>query len=88
MPKFMSTHSVPPGAVQRQQIDQMAEAARTDPVIQPYKSFLNLSEGKIMCVMEAPDKEALASWFQKMQMPCDTIVQVELEGECGKVDQA
>ncbi|MHA3772376.1 nickel-binding protein [Verrucomicrobiota bacterium sgz303538] len=87
MPKFMSSHSVPPGAIQRDQVNQMADAARTDPVIRPYRSFLNLSEGKIMCVMEAPDKETLAAWFQKMQMPCDQIMPVELEGEFGKVSE-
>lgn len=87
MPKFMSSHSVPPGAIQRDQVNQMADAARTDPAIRPYRSFLNLSQGKIMCVMEAPDKETLAAWFQKMQMPFDQIVPVELEGEFGKVDE-
>lgn len=84
----MSSHSVPPGALQRDQVNQMAEAARIDPVIRPYRSFLNLSEGKIMCVMEAPDKATLAAWFQKMQMPCDGIVPVELEGERGTINEA
>ena len=50
--------------------------------------FLNLSEGKVFCVMEAPSKDALASWFQKMQMPCDFIIPVELEGERGTVKDA
>ena len=38
--------------------------------------------------MEAPNKEALAAWFQKMQMPCDDITPVELEGEQGVVREA
>jgi len=38
--------------------------------------------------MEAPNKEALASWFTKMKMPCDYITPVELEGERGTVKNA
>jgi hypothetical protein len=85
MAKFMSTHTLPPGAMKREQVNQLAEAAKSDPVIKPYRSFCNLSEGKIMCVMEAPNKQALADWFKKMSVPCDNISPVELEGDRGSV---
>jgi hypothetical protein len=88
MPKFMSSHSVPPGAVSREQINQMAQAAQNDGTVRPYRSYLNLSEGKLFCVMEAPDQQALTKWFEKMQMPCDGITRVELEGECGAITEA
>ena len=88
MPKFMSSHTMPAGALKREQVDQMARAAQGDPVVRPYRSFLNLSEGKVFCVMEAPSKETLAAWFQKMQMPCDYLTPVELEGERGVVKEA
>jgi hypothetical protein len=83
MPKFMSSHTVPAGTLTREQINQIAQAAQNDPMVQPYRSFLNLSEGKIVCIMQAPDERALATWFQKMQMPCDSITAVELEGDLG-----
>ncbi len=85
MPKFMSSHTMPAGALKREQIDQMAKAAQSDPVVKPYRSFLNLAEGKVFCVMEAPSKDALTAWFSKMQMPCDYVTPVELEGDCGVV---
>jgi hypothetical protein len=88
MPKYLSSHTVPAGALKREQINQMAQAAQNDPAVRPYRSFLNLSEGKVVCVMEAPDKETLAGWFRKMQMPCDYITPVELEGERGVVQEA
>ena len=88
MPKFMSSHSMPAQAMQRAQVDQLAQAAQDDKTIRPYRSFLNLSEGKVFCVMEAPDKQALADWFKKMKMPCDYITPVELEGDRGKVSNA
>ena len=65
MPKFMSSHTVPPGMMKREQVDQMAAAAQSDATVKPYRSFCNLSEGKIFCVMEAPNKQALAAWFEK-----------------------
>jgi hypothetical protein len=88
MLKFMSCHTMPAGALKREQVEQMARAAQSDATVRPYRSFLNLSEGKVCCVMEAPSKEALAAWFQKMQMPCDYITPVELEGERGVVKEA
>jgi hypothetical protein len=88
MPKFMSNHTLPPGAMTREQVNQLAEAAKKDPVINPYRSFCNLTEGKIVCVMEAPNKQALEVWFKKMQVPCDGITPVELEGERGTVGNA
>jgi hypothetical protein len=88
MPKFMSSHTLPPGAMKRDQVDGLAAAAKNDPVIKPYRSFCNLSEGKIFCVMEAPDKKALEAWYAKMNVPCDGITAVELEGERGTVANA
>jgi hypothetical protein len=71
--------------MKREQVNQLAEAAKNDPVIKPYRSFCNLAEGKIMCVMETPDQKSLAAWFKKRKVPCDNITAVELEGERGVV---
>jgi hypothetical protein len=38
--------------------------------------------------MEAAKKEDVATWFKKMQMPYDTITQVELEGDRGAIRAA
>jgi hypothetical protein len=83
----MSSHTMPAGAMQREQVNQLAQAASQEKEIRPYRSYLNLSEGKVFCVMDAPHKEALAAWFQKMKMPCDYITPVELEGERGEIKQ-
>jgi hypothetical protein len=88
MAKFMSAHTMPAGAMKREQVDQMAQAAQNDGTVKPYRSFLNLAEGKVFCVMEAPSKESLAAWFKKMNMPCDYITAVELEGDRGTVKNA
>jgi len=87
MPKFMGIHTLPPGGFTREQVNQFAQAAQQDPVVRGYRSFGNLSEGKIVCVFEAPSKEALAAWFQKMRMPYDTITRLELEGDRGAIEE-
>jgi hypothetical protein len=88
MPKFMGIHSLPPGGFTREQVTQLAEAGQQDPVVRGYRSFVNLSEGKAVCIMEAPNQEAVAAWFQKMGLPTESITQVELEGECGVIQDA
>ena len=85
MAKFMSTHTVPAGKFSPDQIRQLAQAAQNDPTVKGYRSFANLAEGKVLCVMEAPGKEAVAAWFTKMGLPYDAITKVELEGERGNI---
>jgi hypothetical protein len=85
MPKFMGIHTLPPGGMTRQQIDQMAQATQRDSVVKGYRSFCSLAEGKAVCILEAPDMQAVADWFQKMEMPTDSVTAVELEGERGTI---
>ncbi len=85
MPKFMCSHTMPPGKFTADQVRELQQATQKDPTVKGYRSFINLAEGKAMCVLEASNKEAIASWFKKMEMPFDSIVEVELEGERGTV---
>jgi len=87
MAKFMCMHTVPPGQITREQADQIAEASQKDPTVKGYRSFLNLTEGKLVCVWEAPDAHVIAAWFDKMKVPYDAIIPVELEGEHGKLTE-
>jgi len=48
----------------------------------------NLAEGKAVCILEAPAKQATADWFQKMGMPTESVTAVELEGERGTIKEA
>ncbi|HHT9126818.1 MAG TPA: DUF4242 domain-containing protein [Candidatus Brocadiia bacterium] len=88
MPKFISEHTFPPGGFTREQVNQFAQASQQDPVVRGYRSFVNLSEGKAFCILEAANKEAVAAWFQKMGMPYGSITQLELEGERGVIKKA
>jgi hypothetical protein len=88
MAKFMCTHTIPPGKFSASQIQQFAQAAQQDPAVKGYRSFANLAEGKVVCVMEAQSKDAVSAWFAKMGMPFDTITKVELEGDRGTIQAA
>lgn len=83
----MSIHTLSPEGFTREQLNQFSQAAQQDPTVKGYRSFSNLSEGKVVCILEAPDKEALAAWFQKMELPYDSITQVELEGDLGTIEE-
>jgi hypothetical protein len=88
MSKFMATHNVGPGAITREQVCEIADAAQHDDHVKGYRSFVNLSEGKALCVLEADSRDALAAWFEKMGLPYDEIALVELEGEGGEIHDA
>jgi hypothetical protein len=85
MQKYMATHRFPPGGFTRDQVCQFADAAQHDADVRGYRSFVNLSEGRALCVLEANSSEAVAAWFEKMGMPYEDIVPVELEGERGVI---
>ncbi len=88
VPKFMGIHTLPPGHFSRQQVEQMARSAQEDSVVKGYRSFCSLAEGKAVCILEAPDKQAAADWFQKMRMPTDSVTELELERERGAINEA
>ena len=86
MAKFMCTHTVK--GFTREQYSQVAAASQQDSTVKGLESYANLTEGKIYCVWQAPQREAIAAWFQKMNVPYDSITQIELEGTNGTVRTA
>lgn len=81
MPKFMAIHTLPPKTLTIDQVRAFSRAAQEDKVVKGRRSFGNLAEGKVVCILEAPTKEALASFFKNKGMPVDLITQVEFEGD-------
>jgi hypothetical protein len=81
--KFLVTHPLPPGAT-RSDIEKLAASVQKDPEIRGYRSFLNLTEGRGACILEAPSKTRLAEWLRKNNMTFDLITEVELEGYRGE----
>lgn len=88
MAKFMSSHQLPPDGFSRDQVCQLGNAATQAAGVKPYRSFLNLTEGKAFCVLEAETSDQVATWFKQVGMPFDAITPVELEGEAGTIRDA
>lgn len=88
MTKFICTHTLPPGGFAADQLRQLAAMAQQETTVKGYRSFVNLSVGKAVCVMQAATKEAVAAWFTKVGMPFDDITPLEFEGECGNIQPA
>jgi hypothetical protein len=86
MHKFFCTHTLPPGALTPEQICQVSEASQNETDVKGYRSFFNLTKGKVWCVLEAKDRESIVAWFKKMEIPYDSIDLVEFEGERGTIE--
>jgi hypothetical protein len=86
MHKFICTHTLPPGALTPEQICQVSEAAQHETNVKGYRSFFNLTKGKVWCVLEAKDRDSIVAWFKKMEIPYDSIDLVEMEGERGTIE--
>ena len=85
MPKFLCLHTIPPNSVSPQQLNEIAQAGQRDAVIRGYRSFINLSEGKVACILEGPTRQSCADWFDKMGLGYDSICEVEYEGDRGNM---
>jgi hypothetical protein len=86
MAKFICTHTMK--GITRDQFCQVAAASQQDPTVKGLQSFANLTEGKIYCIWQAPEPQAIAAWFKKMNVPYDSITKIELEGAGGTVQAA
>lgn len=82
--RFLVIHSLPAGLT-RNDIEGLQKSSQMDPEIKGYRSFLNLSEARGVCVFDAPSKERLGDWLTKNNMAYDSITQVELEGYLGEI---
>ena len=83
--RFMCTHTLPPHAVTIDQARELAKMAQSDPNVRGYRSFMNLSAGKVLCIMEAKNEKAITDWFKKMNLPYDSVTPVEYEGDRGTI---
>jgi hypothetical protein len=88
MPKFMTIHTFPAGGLTPERIEEIAAAGQRDSRVRGYRSFHSLSEGRIVWLLDAPDKEAVIAWCAAQELPLDGITALELEGHVGIIRQA
>jgi hypothetical protein len=61
MRKYMCAHTFPSGAYTYDQVCQLGEASQHETDVRGYRSFLNLTAGKVWCVFEAERPEAVVA---------------------------
>jgi len=85
MARFICTHTLPPGVMKEHIMSMFADAAQHCKTVRGYRSFMNLTEGTLFFVVDADDADTVRAWFDEMRMPTEEIVQVELEGDRGRL---
>jgi molybdopterin-binding protein len=81
----MTIHNLPPGGISPERIAEIAHIGQTDPTVRGYRSFHSLSEGRIVWLLEAPDKATVAVWCERVGLPLDAITELEMEGHRGVI---
>jgi hypothetical protein len=87
MPRYMAIHTFPKGSLTYEDVTRVADASQRDEKVKGYRSFINTTEGRAVCILDAPDKESLEKWFRTMNLPTDVVCEVEVEGEGGKMKE-
>jgi hypothetical protein len=85
MLRFLSVHTFTPGEFTPERIEEIAALGQSDSVVRGYRSFHSPAEGQIVWILEAPDKEAIYSFCQRVGLPVDAVTQLELEGHVGVI---
>lgn len=78
--KLMVVHTMEPNSPFKEAAAVQRETQK-DPAIRGLQSFLNLTEGKAVCIYDAPDRKALAEWLRQKKIPFDSICPIEYEGK-------
>ncbi len=83
MPFYLTVHTLPPGSLNENRIQEIAYLGQIDPVVRGYRSFHSLLEGRIVWLLEAPSKAAVIAWCARVGLPVDGVTQLEIEGHRG-----
>ena len=81
----MSIHTLPPGAFTPERIEEIARLGQIDPHVRGYRSFHSLAEGRIVWMLNAPNKEAVEDWCRRVGLPLDGVTALEMEGFVGTI---
>jgi hydrogenase maturation factor len=72
-----------PAGMTIEDLRRVSEQSQNETEVHGVRSYMNLSEGKAVCIIEAASKEKVEEFFRKNNLPYDDIVAIEVEGEHG-----
>jgi len=74
--RFLVVHSLEPGTTR----ERLIEISKTMPAeIKHVCSFINMAEGKAVCVLRAPTQEAITGWLDAHDIRYEAVWPVEME---------
>ena len=74
-----------PGSLDSGRIEAIAAAAQSDPDVRGYRSFHSLSEGRIVWLLEAENRDLVQAWAERNHLPVAGLTELELEGHVGAI---
>ncbi|MCI4372433.1 MAG: DUF4242 domain-containing protein [Thermoplasmata archaeon] len=75
MPKFIDTH--PMGKLSAEQLKKLQHAPKDQFGITHHDILFSEKENKAFCVLDAPNREAVAKHHQHAGIECDSIIEIE-----------
>jgi len=78
VPRFMDFHDdlkLPPAAIE--QIAQGAQAGATDEFGVRQIELYHNADGKVYCLLEGPDEDAIRQHHEALNVPCGDVHQVD-----------
>jgi hypothetical protein len=82
--RYLVIHSLPKGLTV-EDVRRIQASAQSDADVHGIHGYLNLTEGRAVCIFESTSREKLEEFFRRNNMAFDSIVPVELEGEHGQL---
>jgi len=79
--RFLVIHPLEAGTT-RERLMEMASSA--PPEIKGLHSYVNLSEGKAVCVFDAPDRPFVLRWLDEQHIAYEAVWPVEVECKEGE----
>ena len=75
MPKYIDTHEM--GKLTPEQLKSLQSAPKDKFGVTHHDILYNSAENKVFCVLNAPNKEAVANHHKNAGLECDWIQEVE-----------
>jgi hypothetical protein len=83
--RFVTLHTWP--GLTRSTMETLRHALRDDPDVHLLRILGSPGSGRLICVVDAFEPEAVPRWFQSRGYPLDTVFPLEYEGDHGSIHQ-
>jgi hypothetical protein len=83
--RFCTLHTWP--GLTRTTMEELRRALRHDPDVRLLRILGGPDEGRLVCVVDAFEREAVPRWFAARGYPLDTVFALEYEGDHGSIHQ-